>query len=700
LVKTRKVPKKIFGKKIDTADRKEMGVDSAGRGIIFLSESLTKIAVSEKNKMKLEVLSGRQSGSDGFGFSFPSFINFYNNNVNVITRQISPRGFVSPIADGALGYYRYKYQGSFWEDGKEVNQIKVIPRRKYEPLFSGTINITEGDWRIHSLDLMALRENQLELMDTLKIRQLQVPVAPGIWQTKDQSVYFTFNIMGFDAVGNFLNVYNKYELKPVYRKKYFNNELVKYNTAGNKKTTVYWDSIRPLPLELEEIKDYKAKDSAYQIFEDSMKSPAYRDSLRKKQGAINFRKIAMAGFIRNNFSLNHPASFSWQPLLPYLEYNTVEGLVTNVSFSVTRSDSSEKTKITLTPHFRYGFSNRHFNAWASLQIAKRNFKWAQNGGSSSRTSFTIDGGRRVSQFNAENQLSMLFSGFRVLLYKQNFVKIYENYFGALTVAKRFDSDLIVRARLLFEDRFQLENTTDFSIFKYKNRVFTPNYPVEKINSNFTRHQSLQLAVFLSYKPGQRFIEFPNSKVPIGSKYPQLNFEYHKGIEKLLSSDVDFDKWRFYATDEVNLKLRGLFKYHIGIGGFLNGKRLFIQDYQHFNGNQLFWASEYLNSFQLAPYYSNSTIESLYGIAHGEHHFNGLLTNKIPLFRKLKWNLVVGSNAFYVNRNNNYIEIFGGVENIFKVLRIDFVASYLDGSKGLTGVRFGLGGLLSRSINIR
>ncbi|HRI22097.1 MAG TPA: DUF5686 family protein, partial [Panacibacter sp.] len=151
LIKTRKLPKKLFGKTIEDKDKKESGLDSAGKGILYLSESLTKIAYKKPDKTKLEVLSGRESGSNGFGFNFPSFINFYNDNVNVFITQFSPRGYVSPVADGAFNFYRFKYLGTFYEEGKAINKIQVIPKRKFEPLFYGTINITEDDWRIHSL---------------------------------------------------------------------------------------------------------------------------------------------------------------------------------------------------------------------------------------------------------------------------------------------------------------------------------------------------------------------------------------------------------------------------------------------------------------------------------------------------------------------------------------------------------------------
>ncbi|HTL09751.1 MAG TPA: DUF5686 and carboxypeptidase regulatory-like domain-containing protein [Chitinophagaceae bacterium] len=703
LIRTRKVPKKILGKKIEEADRKDMGVDSAGKGIIYLSESLTKIASKKPGKVKLEVLSGRESGSNGFGFNFPTFTNFYNNNVNVFAmQQLSPRGFISPIADGALSYYRYKYLGSFFEDGKEINQIKVIPRRKYEPLFSGTINITEGDWRIHSLDLMLLKESQLQILDTLIIKQIHVPIGNNIWETKDQNIYFTFNIFGFDAIGNFINVYNKYDANPQFSKKYFNNVVMAYDTAANKKTRQYWDSVRPVQLEPEEASNYRIKDSAFLAEHDSARSKHTIDSLRKKQGQVSVKKLLWTGYTRSNFNPDHPFSYSWQPLLKNLHYNTVEGVAINAEASFRKGLSRGGHQVIFTPHIRYGFSNTHLNAWASLVFSKRVFNRDADGlgGNSSRTSWTLSGGKRISQFNQENPITPLFNTIYTLLFRRNYMKLYENYYGSIAWNKRFDSDLRIAANLLYEDRLPLDNTSNYSIFKKEDRLFTPNYPFEKIPAQFQRHQALIAGLVLQYKPGQKYVQFPRGKMAVGSKYPTFALSYYKGIQDWLGSDVNYDKWKFSVWDDKNFKLLGFLKYRFSIGGFLNTRKLFIQDYQHFNGNQVLYAGEYVNSFQLAPYYANSTTASFYSVGHVEHHFNGLLTNKIPLFRRLNWHLVAGSNAFYVNTSNNYVEVFGGLENIFKLFRVDLVASYLNGNTGQVGVRVGFGGLLGGSIRTR
>lgn len=701
LIKTRRLPDKIFGQKIEANDKKEMGVDTAGKGIIYLSESLTKVAYQKPNKIKLEVLSGRESGSGGFGFNFPTFINFYGNNVTLFASQLGPRGFVSPIADGALNYYRYKYLGSFFEDGKEINQIEVTPRRKFEPLFSGKINITEGDWRIHSLDLLVTKESQLQIMDSMTIRQIHVPVADDIWRTKDQVINFTLKMFGIEAVGNFLNVYNKYDLTPGFRKKYFNNVVVQYDTTVNKKTRQYWDSVRPVQLEPEEAKDYQIKDSAYAARKDSAFSQTTIDSLRKHQKPITLKRVVWTGFTRSNFDPRKPASFQFEPLLKQLQYNTVEGLVLRSQFSWRRYLPKWKEQMTISPNFRYGWSNAHVNASADIAFSKRSFTYDDDGGSSYRRTWTFSGGKRVTQFNREQPITPLVNSLYTLLDRKNFMKIYENWFGETRYNLRLDNGIQFTVRATFEDRLPLENTTDFSIFGSKvTKQFTPNYPFEKINTQFTRHQALVAGFNMEYKPGQRYIQFPRGKRAIGSKYPTLGLSYEHGFKDWLGSDVNFDKWRFMVWDDINLKLFGRMRYRLGVGGFLNNQAVPIQDFQHFNGNQLFFASEYLNSFQLAPYYANSTTERFYAIGHFEHHFNGLITNKIPFFRRLNWFLVGGSNAFYVNTNNNYVEAFLGLENIFKVMRVDVVASYLNGKNGTVGVRLGFGGIIGDNMRVR
>ncbi len=694
IMKLRTLPKKIMGQKIPEEDRKDMGLDSGGKGIIYLAESIAKVYTQQPDKFKMEVLSSRVSGSGGFGFTFPTFISLYNNNVKIFTEKLNPRGFVSPIADGAFGFYKYKFLGSFFEDGKEVNSIKVIPRRNYEPLFSGVIYITDGDWRIHSCDLILTKTSQLEIIDTLQITQINVPVGNEVWRVKNQLLHFNFKQFGIDAIGDFVNVYSNYKINLVFAKNYFDNIVIKYDTAVNKKTAAYWDTIRPVPLEPEEKKDYQVKDSIYQSEKDSLLSRRSADSLNKKQGNLKPLNIFWKGISRRHYSKTGASRWEVESLIKNMEYNTVEGVVLNTNIFHNKYLKKLKSNFNVRSYMRYGFNNTHLNAWASINFNTRDWDIDKK---LKRESWSLSSGKRISQFNKESTITPLNNSITTLFWGDNFLKIYENIFGSIGFSKRYESGLRFAVNSLFENRIPIENTSKFTVFKKDSVNITPNYPFEKIPRQFTAHQAFIVSFDISFKPGQKYIQFPRNKVPIGSKYPTFSFNYTKGVENIFGSDVNFDKWKFTISDTKNFKLAGEMKYKIGIGGFLNNKKVFIQDYQHFNGNRSAAASEYINSFQLAKYYANSTFESFYSFGHLEHHFNGLLTNKIPMFKKLNWNLTAGTNAFYVNANSNYFEAFVGLENIFKIIRVDFVAAYANGKKGTTGVRIGLGGVIGGSV---
>lgn len=695
MIKLRRLPRRIFGRKVTEESRQDMGLDTSGQGIIYLSESVSTIATQLPNKFKMEVKSSRVSGRGGFGITFPTFISFYQNNVTVFTERLNPRGFVSPIADNAIGYYRFKFLGSFWENGKEINSIRVIPRRDYEPLFSGIINITESDWRIHSTNLFLTKKSQLELIDTLEITQFHVPVSADAWRIKNQLLHFSFNSFGIDAVANFVNVYSNYDINPVFPKKYFDNVIIKYDTGVNKKPKAYWDTIRPMPLEKEEVQDYQVKDSLYEVQKDSLLTKQSIDSLKKKQGHIHYYNVFWKGIDRIHYSNTNPFHWGINSLVQTLEYNTVEGFVINGGGYIDKFLKQSKTDLSIRPYARYGFSNKHLNGWVDVIIRTRDLDTDVK---LRRHAWLLSGGSRVSQFNKQSPITPLVNSISTLLYGNNFMKIYENKFANIVYSKRFNNGLRLSVDALYEDRSPLSNTSKFTFFKSDTVNITPNYPFENINPvTFSKHQAVILSIDLSVKPGQKFIQFPNRKISIGSKIPTFVLNYTKGFNGIIGSDVNFDKWNFSVFDDKNFRLAGTLKYKIGIGGFLNRKSVFLQDYQHFNGNSSIAASEYLNSFQLASYYANSTIASFYSVAHLEHHFNGLLTNKIPLFNRLNWNLVVGLNAFVINGNNNYAEYFIGLENILKIFRVDFVSAYQNRRQGLTGFRIGTGGLIGASV---
>ena len=671
LMRLRDFPKKVLGQKVDFEDG-----DTSRQKIIYLSETISLYTASRPDQEKTEVVSSRVSGqSDGFGLSAPQFFSFYNDNV-FIGNNLNPRGFISPISGNAIHYYQFKLEGTFFEDSNMIYRIRVTPRRKYEPLFRGTISIVDGDWRIHSLQLQLLKESQMELVDTLRIEQLYRPVNRNQWFISSQVIYPSIKFLGFDAFGSFVNVYSDINTDTVFGKKTFTSTVLKYNDSANKRSIGYWEKNRPVPLLIDEMRDYQKKDSLERVRKD----PRYLDSLEKKRNKPSVTRLLLFG---QNFSKEKKrVNISVPALIDQLAFNPAEGWVINTGISWSKkldSSSSGRKRITVTPVIRYGFSNRHLNPHLTIRYAF---------GKKYASQISLSGGSRVFQFNNNSPIGEKGNSISCLWSEENRIKSYEASYLRGSFSKGIGDGFSWIMAFQFQDRRPLENTTDYTWRNKADKSYTPNYPNEITSQNIIRHQVFYTLFGVNWQPGAKYVELPDRKINIGSRHPVFSLQYIRNYSRFFGSDADFSKWKFSVLDNINFKLAGTLRYRLAMGGFLDNEKVFLPDYIHFNGNISRFATEYLNSFQFLPIYQFSNTRKFYALAHLEHNFKGLLTNKIPLIRKLNLYLVTGGSGFYY-RDANYFELFAGADNILKQFRIDFVQSFLNGKPWQNGFRIGL-----------
>ena len=102
IFKIKDAPKKIMGQKFDNFDEI---LDSTRSGILYLSETVSKITYKKPDKLKEVIVASKVSGNDnGFSFNNAASANF-DFYENYLPFQIN---VVSPIADNAFNYYKYK----------------------------------------------------------------------------------------------------------------------------------------------------------------------------------------------------------------------------------------------------------------------------------------------------------------------------------------------------------------------------------------------------------------------------------------------------------------------------------------------------------------------------------------------------------------------------------------------------------------
>jgi len=676
-LRLRAYPKKFMGEKVDFEDG-----DSSQQKIIYLSETVSRFAIDGPSKRKVEVISSKVSGSsDGYGLAVPDQYGLYQNNVMISTR-VNPRGFVSPLASNALLFYRYKLMGTFYENGKAISRIQVIPRRKGEPLFNGEITIVEDDWQLYSVDLQVVRQQQLELLDTLRLVQLYQQDKREDWLLYSQVLYPATKKFGFDAYGSFANIYTDYNTRPQWVQKFFDRTLLRYADSANKRDAAYWESMRPIPLMDDEQKDYAKKDSIERV----QKDPRYLDSLNKVRNKFTISKLLVFG--QPLYAKGEISSLSLNPLIQQINFNPAEGWVWQPVFSFFRDldTSGSRRSLRGVVGLRYGFTNEKFHPRASFSYSF---------GSKFSRSLSLSFGRQVLQFNSQSPIDERNNTISCLFYEDNVIKTYLSSFARVGFASGIGAGFSFNTSMQYAHRTPMDNVSDFTLFDKPAKAYTPNYPSEISSANITPHQVFLLTAGLRWQPGARYIELPQQTINVGGKSPVFSLQLTKSIKGIAGSDGSFLKWRMDITDQLNLKLKGLFRYRIGWGGFINDRHVQLPDYTHFNGNNWQFGTSNLNSFQLLPIYQLSNTRPLYGLAHAEYNLKGFITNKIPGINKLNLYLLTGLNTCYVNPDLRYFEWFVGVDNLFKVFRVDYIFSYLPGRPMQSSLRLGVTGNLIR-----
>ena len=651
-------------------------LDSNLLGVIYLSESESKFYFQKPDEQKEIMYSSRVSGNSS-GFSWNQLgemkFSFYENLLYI--DGISDRPFISPINENAFLSYRYHLLGTTFEDGKMINKIEVLPKRNTDPCFHGIIYIQENTWRIHSLDLYLTKDAKINFVDTLKLKQLNAAVSgDSIWMPINLNYGFYFKFLGFKGDGYFNAVISDYEINPTFPKNFFKNEVLKVEDGANKKDSAYWKENRPIPLTNEEVKDYHKKDSVAKVKD----SKEYKDSIDRKVNKFKLNALLSGYHYQNTFKKTH---FSTTGIINSgIQYNTVEGINASMKLNFEKS-YEDLRKHEIDGGVRYGFSNYLWGAklgWNYLQNPK-NFQL-----------FGVHLQSLVEQFNSNNPIPQFMNSLYTLLANDNYMKLYKKTSVQLNYRREIFNGIILYANAEYAQRMSLINTSPYLWIDDKSKLFTSNDPQNPtIDNPFKTNNAFVVDVRFRVRFKQKYYSMPNRKVNIPSKYPRVNIVYKKAIP-ILGAVADYDLVKLIVEDDFRLGLFGTFAYRANAGYFINNKTMYFMDYQHFNGNQTILAnSDYLNSFKLLPYYTYSTNKE-YIELHAEHHFNGFIFNKIPLLKKTKLQEVVGGHALFTDQLKNYYELNFGLENIFKIVRVDYVLAYGINGKVSNGFLIGLG----------
>lgn len=650
-------PDKVFGQVVNF----DGSLDSNNSGIVYLSESVSELTFKKPDDVKEVMISSKVSGNSQ-GFSWNRAADFAAFDFYTSTQRIdflSERVFISPIADNAFMYYKYRLEGFFEEDGRIINKIEVIPKRSSAPAYRGYIYIVENEWVIHSLELTLVKESGINYLDTLNFNYRYIPVDSNKWMPLSQRFSFNFNILNIKAEGFFVSIYKDYELNPDLEKKTFTNEVLTISQESNDRDSAYWETVRPVPLTDEEVADYERKDS----LEELRESKSYQDSLSRianKPGLFDF----IRGYTYRNYYKK--LSIEFTAPIAITQFNTMEGW--NVRFGANIwKEFDERKLLNIEPLLRYGIDNKHFNAKLKVRYFYNRSRFGY---------IDVEGGQYVFQFNRAEPLSELMNTFYTLFTERNFMKAYEERYIDVTHRIEVFNGFLFWGTVHFGRRYNLNNIPVAKPVDREEFMYTPNEPAnpEYELGNLGDHNDASFTIQLRYRPGQKYISRPDQKIFLDSKWPVFSLTYKKAIPGIFNSVTDYDLLEVGLRHDIKMGIFGTTTYIGRGGGFIRNNTVAFQDFKHFNDNQTIFGIHNLDGFQILDYYSAST-NDWFAEAHMEHHFDGFFFNKIPGVRKLKLQTVFGVHFLYTPEYKDHTEISVGIENILKVIRTDFVTSF-------------------------
>ncbi|MEO6693423.1 MAG: DUF5686 and carboxypeptidase regulatory-like domain-containing protein, partial [Saprospiraceae bacterium] len=520
LLKVLSAPEKIFGQKVGTLAG---SLDTTRRGILYLSEAESILQFSDNEVMKETMISSRVAGNDrGFSFNRASALNFnlYRNSFSL------GRGIISPIADFALSHYKYRLIGSNKnQDGLIINKIQMIPRVKSDPVWTGYIYIEDSTYAVYEFDAFILGSQiKQNAFDSIFLTQNHFfNNNLNVWSLRNQLFRFNAGVFKFKFAGKFLVNFSNFEIEDKHK---INNqqEVLEILNGSNKKSSIYWDSIRPVPLTLEESSNYIKKDSI-KLYKESK---SYQDSMDHISNKLQIGNLLL-GYEWSNS--NRRKYCGIESPINSIYFNPIQGLVVGLKTSYSKYlDIFEWTrKLSYSFNIEYGISDLTWRSSAGLNYKYDKIKSKNIG---------LRFGRELKEYNSTIKTNEVINQLYSLFLKNNVLKLYNQDFVELDYGGDINYSIRLISKLGFVTRTNIVNRSNYSI-RLKGKSYESNSSNGYQDSILlVRHKSLiQFEGGIILTPFNRVWKSPDGIQKIGSSWPVINFlpviTYYDQIRRLL-----------------------------------------------------------------------------------------------------------------------------------------------------------------------
>jgi hypothetical protein len=609
---------------------------------IFITEAISDIYYRSNPTLKKEVI--RASKVTGIeNTSVTSVMGDMYQNINIYDNHILVFGkdFVSPISDNGLFYYKYYLEDSLFIGSTRCYQIRFKSKRPQELCFSGNMWISDTTWAVKRIEMSIPKEANINFIHAANVIQEFSQIDSTWMLSKDRLIIdFAVSKNQVGIYGRKTTSYKDFKInQPKDPKFYEFGDKIVVEDAASKQSDDFWNSNRHDSLSLREKKIYHMIDTIKTL-------PIYKTW-------VDVLTLFVSGYKTvNNFEIG--------PYFNLISYNKIEGLRARFGG---RTSSKFSRWYELQGYVAYGFTDEKFKYSVGFKSFITKKPHRQLIGMTYKSDYEILG-QSQNGFSQDNLFASLFR---------------TNPLTNLTRVDKTDAwferewvDGLTSKITLTGRTITPLITNTYTYFKNDGSIATK----ENI-----RNTEVRLNVRFAYK--EKFISGDFSRISLGTKWPVMQVNYSKSLQNAFRGEYDYQKVVLNLSDRVRLiSLLGYTDYTAEVGKIFGAVPYPLMELH--GGNETY-VYDYM-SFNMMKYYEFASDQ--YASIGMFHHFEGLLFNKVPILKKLKWREVVTCKALWgsvndINRktlifpntlnalnNEPYVEISAGVENIFKVFRID------------------------------
>jgi hypothetical protein len=435
--------------------------------------------------------------------------------------------------------------------------------------------------------------------------------------------------------------------------------------------SLFWKSVRPIPLTADEKRSFAVKDSLLTAASDSVAN----DSAKQVSRFSKIRRQVFSGTTlpkEGPFKVKYGGLFDWSTL----GFNAVDGWRYGQKAGFEWQQDSLHT-LKMDASAGYAFAREK---WYGQVHFRQDYQPL------SRGVLKASAGTGSYDYKGDAGLHPLLNMGASLLFKENYLRLYHSDFVRLTN----EIDLVNGLRLTTDaawHRFSpLSNSTDFSLFNRDKSYHTNEVENGDLHyPHFDAQKSLSWSAALAYTPRQYFRIEKGRKHLQHSDYPTFSARLEHGLHAL-GSDADYLLLEGGIHKKAEFSFMPTFSWSLNAGNFLRNKQMHFSQFKHFQGSAsplLF--SDMTSGLFLLNDYASST-NDWFVRAGATYSSPWLLLKNLPFFSNRVWNENLHLNYLHTPENPHYLETGYSISRIFMAGSIGVFAGFSEGRYAHWGVK--------------